>query len=265
MARASFLGEGSGYWDKRAPYICGGTQNNPFVTQTLKRLRLHPTDTVLDLGAGNGALTIPLSRKVKSVTALDNSPGMLKILRQRAREEGATNIRILHKDWQEVEIGHGLPVHDVVIASRCLPMGDLRISLPKMLQAGRRAWFVIWRIPTRNDSYAAAAAILGRPYQPFPEHTILVSLLYDLGIYANVEIYATRMKRRFASLEEAIDESVRGTSVSPEERTRLGAYLQGVLTQGRDGWIMDIPVRWALLWWEAENGNSDVLPQMSKR
>jgi SAM-dependent methyltransferase len=265
MANATFLGEGSGYWDKRAPLICGGPQNNPFVTQTLKRLRLLPTDTVLDLGAGNGALTVPLSRKVKSVTALDNSPGMLKILRQRAREGNAANIRVLRRDWLNTEIGRDLPVHDVVVASRCLPMGDLRVSLPKILKAGRRAWFIIWRVSDRQEPFAAAAAVLGKPYQPFPEYTLLAGLLYDLGIYANIEIYTTRMKRYFTSLDEAADEAVRGTSLTARERPRLRNYLQNVLTHECDGWSQDLPTRWALLWWEAGNGNPDGLPKTSKK
>jgi SAM-dependent methyltransferase len=251
MAKASFLGNGAGYWDKRAPLICGVTRNNPFVTQTLKRLRVRSTDTVLDLGAGNGALTIPLSRKVKSVTALDSSPVMLKLLRQRMREDGATNIRVVRKDWQEAEIGRDVSVHDVVLASRSLPMGDLRVTLPKLIAAGRRAWFIIWRVADPADLPAMAAVALGRPYQSFPEYPILVGLLYNLGIYADVEVYATHARRRFGSLDEAADEAVRGTPLSGAEKARLKTSLGEMLRRDQTGWFQELAMRWALIWWEA--------------
>lgn len=41
------------------------------------KLKLSPTDTLLDIGAGSGVISIPFSKKVKQVVALDVSPALL--------------------------------------------------------------------------------------------------------------------------------------------------------------------------------------------
>ena len=50
------------------------------------KLILDEKDTVLDLGCGEGSITLPLAEKVKSVTGVDSSPKMLELLNQRAEK-----------------------------------------------------------------------------------------------------------------------------------------------------------------------------------
>lgn len=52
---------------------------------------------ILEMGAGTGRLTIPLAKAGYNVTALDNSPNMLNILRDKA---GDTPISIIESDMQ---------------------------------------------------------------------------------------------------------------------------------------------------------------------
>ena len=56
--------------------------------------RLWPGDTVLDIGAGTGRWSIPMAKVRKKVTALDASPGMLEVLREKAAAEKVTNINV---------------------------------------------------------------------------------------------------------------------------------------------------------------------------
>jgi SAM-dependent methyltransferase len=54
---------------------------------------LKGVETILDVGAGTGAFSIPLARRGFSVTHLDLSPAMLELARQRA--QGLKNIRLV--------------------------------------------------------------------------------------------------------------------------------------------------------------------------
>jgi 2-polyprenyl-3-methyl-5-hydroxy-6-metoxy-1,4-benzoquinol methylase len=60
--------------------------------------------TVIDVGAGGGALALPLGLVAERVTAVDVSSRMLERLSRRAREEGLGNIEVRTGAIEEIEI-----------------------------------------------------------------------------------------------------------------------------------------------------------------
>lgn len=66
---------------------------------------LPPDWTVVDLGCGNGSLSVDLSRYVKRVIGIDSSPAMLKAAKQRA--SGADNITFKRADLAQLPIDEG--------------------------------------------------------------------------------------------------------------------------------------------------------------
>lgn len=75
------------HWNQKAP---GWDQHLPstelfeeLLDTVLRAADIGPTDTVLDLGAGTGFLTIPVARLADRVFAVDSSPVMLDALRQK--------------------------------------------------------------------------------------------------------------------------------------------------------------------------------------
>lgn len=64
-------------------------------SRLIAALRLRPGMTVVDIGAGSGALSFPMARKVAPggrVVAEDIQPEMLALVRARARKLGVTNV-----------------------------------------------------------------------------------------------------------------------------------------------------------------------------
>lgn len=67
---------------------------------------LHKTDKLLDLGAGVGYISLPISKYVDEVTALDFDGEVLKYLDTKAEENGITNIKTLVSDFKDIQLGN---------------------------------------------------------------------------------------------------------------------------------------------------------------
>lgn len=65
---------------------------------------IRPGLSLLDVAAGSGALSIPAARLGAEVLATDLSPGMLELLRRRAREAGVPGIRTAVMDGTALEL-----------------------------------------------------------------------------------------------------------------------------------------------------------------
>lgn len=66
---------------------------------------ITPSDTVLDIGAGTGAITIPLAKKAAHVLAIENDPAYVQILSNKTCEEN--NIRIKQIDFLKIHLPKG--------------------------------------------------------------------------------------------------------------------------------------------------------------
>lgn len=66
--------------------------------EVIERMDVSKRDVLMDVGAGIGYFSIPLSTAVKEVIAVDSEPRMLAELAARARRRGRGNIRALLGD-----------------------------------------------------------------------------------------------------------------------------------------------------------------------
>lgn len=86
-------------WEDNPMRLKLGTDIAKALTETV---RWTPDMAVFDFGCGTGLQTLRLAPLVTSVTALDNSEGMLGVLRQKATAAGLTNVHAensTHFDW----------------------------------------------------------------------------------------------------------------------------------------------------------------------
>ena len=93
------------FWNNRAasfPRFEAG--DDTYEARMLRLARENGVDfcgkTVLDVGCGSGMYTIRLAQQAASVTALDISDEMLRILMQDAAAQGLANIRPVCSDWE---------------------------------------------------------------------------------------------------------------------------------------------------------------------
>lgn len=67
---------------------------------------LNKEDKVLDLGAGVGYISLPISKVVNEVIALDFDEDVLKYLETKAGESGMSNIKTLVSDFKDIQLGN---------------------------------------------------------------------------------------------------------------------------------------------------------------
>ena len=72
-------------WNKAAPNFGKSAKKDDYHTKLIERIDVSKEDTLLDLGCGEGSITIPLARKAKSVTGVDSAYKMLEILNEKAK------------------------------------------------------------------------------------------------------------------------------------------------------------------------------------
>jgi len=75
-----------------------------FSEKIVKRAGILPEDIILEIGAGLGALTIPLARRAQKVFAVEKDRQIIPILNMEILVSGLTNISIIEKDILSVDI-----------------------------------------------------------------------------------------------------------------------------------------------------------------
>lgn len=75
-----------------------------FTKMIVNRSGILPEDVVLEIGAGLGALTIPLARKAKKVFAVERDQQIIDILRREILASGLSNTVIIEKNILTVDI-----------------------------------------------------------------------------------------------------------------------------------------------------------------
>lgn len=107
--------------------------------ELLKMIPIKETDSILDLGAGTGYLTIPSSKLVNGIVyALDIDQNMLDIINSKAAKENITNINLVNSDINSIPIPNNSV--DIILASLVLhelqPLANTLSKLTPLIKTG---------------------------------------------------------------------------------------------------------------------------------
>lgn len=69
----------------------------------LDKAVLSPDDTILEIGAGIGTLTIPMASEVKKVMAIEQDPKVAGVLKKRLKQSKITNVEVLIGDATKID------------------------------------------------------------------------------------------------------------------------------------------------------------------
>lgn len=195
-------------WDAFATRYDGYTKlQGAYTEKQLDLMQLSLTDSVLDVGAGPGRISIAAARRVKSVTALDVSSGMLSMLQKNVAEAGVTNVTPLHLGWEAVVPGDNVQPHDIVIAARSPATRDL----VKLNALARKAVYVLLfcgpSLKQFHDQLLEGIEYFpsaGGPHSAMAGHAMIFNRLVAMGIEAHVTYLDDGFYQRYADLDAAV-------------------------------------------------------------
>jgi SAM-dependent methyltransferase len=147
----------------------------PFGRRLLMAANLQPGERVLDVGCGNGAISLEAARAVGPggrVTGLDLSAPMLEVARRRAEEQGI-DVDFVQRDAQTASFDQSFDV--VVSRFGVMFFDDPKVAFANLAEAARpggRLCFVCWQEMFANEWIAVPAmaivAHVGIPDLPEP-------------------------------------------------------------------------------------------------
>jgi SAM-dependent methyltransferase len=242
------------FWERRASGFHRSTKDTITSDPFYLRLRdvVTPQTSVLDVGAGTGRFSLALAPQAEHITAVEPSAAMMDFLRRDAADKGLSNISYVQATWQEAP--DNLQA-DIVICSHVLyPIREIEPFLVKLQKATRQDCYCYLRA-THIDALTADL------WQHFhhderripPSYIHVLDVLYEMGIFANVEIVTLPPSLRYPSLNVAVTEMTEQLILPEDEKTRveLRALLERWLVE-RDGMLVppQQKVVCAIIWWK---------------
>jgi len=241
------------YWtERKVAWYRRALSRSDFAPKVLAAIHqpLEGCESALDVGAGCGALAIPLAVRLRRVTALEPAPAMAKALAEEARRRGLTNISIVEAAWGDVPV----PPHDLVL---CAHVGNLLAPDSPFLREvsgyALRGVALVRDASGDDDKFffkELYPLLLGKPYGGPCEHEATVEGLARLGVRPTVTPIEYRSDQPFTDLEEACDFWMEYMALEGEPVRRfLREFLAGRLESDGQGWIAPYRKRAAVIWW----------------
>jgi SAM-dependent methyltransferase len=205
--------------------------------------------TALDVGAGFGALAVPLARRLQRVTALEPAPAMAAALRRSVRRAGLDNVAVIEAVWGQAAI----EPHDVVVCAHVGPLLGRGSSFLRDVAVVARVGVVLVRDAGGDDKFyypELYPRLLGRSYGRSGKEAETVAALSDLRVSPVVAPVEYHSDQPFASLEEACDFWMTYMALDgAATRGVLRAFLAERLQREGDGWVAPFTKRGTVMWW----------------
>ena len=232
-----------------------------FTPNQVNALPLLAEDTLLDMGCGPGRLSVPLAKRVRSVTALDVSDSVLRHVTDNAKAAGVDNISTRKLDFHDAVAGENVEKHDVVICSRSVGLANLR----KLSTFAERMAAVVTfaNAPTIPHLLSGIFKdVTSAPKPPFPAQTldrkinynVMFNIVYDMGFEPNVRIVDDGFRKHYASREEAEADILTLGKVDENKTDIFKKNLAPFLTpNGSGGVTFFMETRTCVIWWLIRN------------
>ncbi len=224
-------------------------RDDPLVERLAQEI--GPSDTLLDVGAGGGRLALPLALRCRRVVAVEPSQSMVAVLRQGMDSTGVQNISVVEARWEEAETSPG----DVVLCSQVLyTVKQIEHFIRKLeAHAGRRVLVVLFTRPPQSHLDPFWPRVHGEKRLSLPALRELLDILWELGIYPDIEMLPPQPAPAFDNWDEAQRDLRSRLYVTPgsHEDRLLDAAMRELLeeAEGRVRVRGTSPRRAALISW----------------
>jgi len=220
-------------------------------------MKISKEDSVLDLGCGEGSITIPLAKKVKKVTAIDSSKKMLEILEKKCEKENIANVEIIKQNLEDVTLEQ-VGKHDIVLLSRSINgIYKIKETLTNINNIANKYVYITlfgpnsWKF--EKGFYESINKELDEVRLDFAPYSYLFNILVNMKIYPNTENLKIKTSRTYDSVEDAMKNGrLDLNSFTKQEQKKLHDYLEKNLIKDENGKLKhpDDKSDWILIWWK---------------
>jgi len=208
--------------------------------------------TALDVGAGFGALTLPLARLMERVTAVEPSAAMAAALRAAVAGGRHGNVAVIEAAWGDAPV----PPHDLVVCahvSHLLGRGAPFLAALTHGELARRGVALVRDAPGGDDKFFFGELypiLLGRPYGKSCGFEETAEEVARLGVVPKLTTIEYHSDQPFDSLEEACDFWMEYMGLEgAEPRAYLRGFLAGRLRRENGEWIASFRKRAVVIHW----------------
>ncbi len=223
-----------------------------YAESLLERADLHPEQSVVELAAGTGALTLRLAPRVGQLLSTDYSEGMLARLQPKLERAALTNVTLrqmngMAMDLKDAEFDRALCQFGIMLFDD--PSAGMR-EMCRVLKPGGRAVLSGWAGPDRFETFGVftRAIAIGAPDLPKPtarapifvlsEPSEFEGMLIDAGFQsAKVDFVTHRFQPpsidRFLEIFQVSAPPARQlfAAVGPEVTARILAAMRSILEE----------------------------------
>nr|WP_295606596.1 class I SAM-dependent methyltransferase [uncultured Methanobrevibacter sp.] len=228
-------------WNKAAPNFGKSAKRDDYHTKLIERIDVNKEKTILDLGCGDGTITIPLAKRARSVT------------NEKAQKENIGNIKTIEEDLSKITIDN-VGKHDIVVASRSLNgILNIKETIANINEIANKYVYITLFGPNNWKIEKEFYDSINKEYVEFPSHRYFFNILIDMGIYPNVESLNIGHEREYESIEDAMDNGKwRLDFLNDEEKEQLHIYLEDILEENKNGKLSNPNDKadWVLYWWK---------------
>lgn len=205
--------------------------------------------TVLDVGCGAGAASLPLAGRASALVGVDTSPRMLEEFRARAQAAGV-RVQTVEGSWPEV--APRTPVADVVVCHHVLYNVPDLPAFALALTAHARARVVVELTERHPMSPLNPLWLrfhgLVRPTRPTADDA--VEVLQELGLDPGREDWQTPGTGGFSRLEDLVAWVRRRLCLTPDRDPELLEAIRDQVVRREDGTLGFPPRAVVTLWWD---------------
>jgi SAM-dependent methyltransferase len=223
--------------------------------------------SALDVGAGFGALAVPLARRLVRVTALEPAPAMARALERAAARHALENLVVVEAGWDSTRV---VP-HDLVVCAHVGPLlGRDSTFLRDVSSVARRGVVLVRDAPADDEDKffftELYPRLLGQPYERSCDHGETLEALAAVGVTPTTTLVRYTSDQPLLSLDEACDfwmeymglEGASPSHTTPSEaRAFLRTFLATRLRREGDHLVAPFQKRVAVIHWSVSPGGSE--------
>jgi 16S rRNA (adenine1518-N6/adenine1519-N6)-dimethyltransferase len=231
------------------------------IHEIISRAGFSPSDHILEIGAGMGALTIPLSESVRHISAVEKDTRLTRLLGKRLSREGIKNVTLINEDILKFDI-NGLRIHpgekiQVIgnlpynisspfleqlinhreLVSRAILMFQVELARRLVSPPGNKIYGAITVLIQYHARISSLLEVSNGAFYPKPKvGSMVLELDFDHphpGRAGDEKLFTSVVRSAFAHRRKTILNSLKGSPISCPYEDFLEALQQCAIDPGK--------------------------------